>query len=611
MSKRYSSISSAPLDSASGTLSQQQGSSIVGSPSALSYAVIGLSKDQTSFSTNGRVQFDTIYQQNGNGVRLNPIYDFYNYCVDLYPGLWEVTFIPIGECNSAGGVGFRTLKTQPSSATLGETYVGNHEGASSGDLHYTTSHCVLKVNSGTTGPGQFSVKDLQVITLGSGSTLPTVLYGGRQGTILLIQELNRNHQWWGKGFVISSPTTSVNIGTTVQSTETIPSSSNDITYNSGLRQHTLATGKIYLCSASASIAPSAAASAVLTTHMRDATSLSQISSKNLCLDAGNTTRNQNPMNRSVSILESGVSTIVENRITEVASVTSTGSLNISREFIRELDPGQAWFSSYSTIDTNVSSKSYITWTNTFSGSYARSDGSGKIRRINNDLTSNIQPIVLKGGSTYRLYGGIVITSGTLRTRWVVRDVESQYEYSQRALCKPVNVAATDGKFGQPYLDCIIPAPHDVYIGVNYVAEDGGLTTAAPLAGGHAHLVIVEIGSGTGTDTNSIVDYSETATSYSLDVSDFPRDRKKLKKFNNASTQTINVLVFNLFSLGSFIEIGASVSIMQEGAGQVVIAPAVGVTIRTASTLTTRAQYSVIELTKIGLNEWIVQGDLTP
>jgi hypothetical protein len=58
-----------------------------------------------------------------------------------------------------------------------------------------------------------------------------------------------------------------------------------------------------------------------------------------------------------------------------------------------------------------------------------------------------------------------------------------------------------------------------------------------------------------------------------------------------------------------LPIGTRIRVTQIGAGQVTIAGA-GVTFNTARTLTTRAQYSVIELRKRSTDTWVVSGDLT-
>lgn len=57
-------------------------------------------------------------------------------------------------------------------------------------------------------------------------------------------------------------------------------------------------------------------------------------------------------------------------------------------------------------------------------------------------------------------------------------------------------------------------------------------------------------------------------------------------------------------------IGAVVTVCQYGAGQTTITPGAGVTLRSSSALTTRAQYSTVSLRQRALNEWVVAGDLT-
>ena len=57
-------------------------------------------------------------------------------------------------------------------------------------------------------------------------------------------------------------------------------------------------------------------------------------------------------------------------------------------------------------------------------------------------------------------------------------------------------------------------------------------------------------------------------------------------------------------------VGTVILICQYGRGQVAVTPAAGVTIRTASSLTSRAQFSELSLRKRGTNEWVVSGDLT-
>ena len=57
-------------------------------------------------------------------------------------------------------------------------------------------------------------------------------------------------------------------------------------------------------------------------------------------------------------------------------------------------------------------------------------------------------------------------------------------------------------------------------------------------------------------------------------------------------------------------VGTVILISQYGTGQVTVAPAAGVTIRTATSLTTRVRYSEMSLRKRATDEWVASGDLS-
>ncbi len=59
-----------------------------------------------------------------------------------------------------------------------------------------------------------------------------------------------------------------------------------------------------------------------------------------------------------------------------------------------------------------------------------------------------------------------------------------------------------------------------------------------------------------------------------------------------------------------IPVGTVVEVVQYGTGQVTVAAAGGVTLRTPASLTTRARYSAVSLRKRAADEWVVGGDLT-
>jgi hypothetical protein len=77
---------------------------------------------------------------------------------------------------------------------------------------------------------------------------------------------------------------------------------------------------------------------------------------------------------------------------------------------------------------------------------------------------------------------------------------------------------------------------------------------------------------------------------------------------------MNVATANTFTIGSQasegVQVGAHVKVRQLGAGQTTMVPGGGVTLRSATGLKTRVQYSVIEAQKVAANEWAIWGDTT-
>ena len=84
------------------------------------------------------------------------------------------------------------------------------------------------------------------------------------------------------------------------------------------------------------------------------------------------------------------------------------------------------------------------------------------------------------------------------------------------------------------------------------------------------------------------------------------DAGYLTPFNRATAQTITVPTNASVAYAT----GTVLGWYQYGAGQLTFAGAGGVTVRQASSLTSRAQYSQGTLTKIGTDEWILSGDTT-
>ncbi len=58
------------------------------------------------------------------------------------------------------------------------------------------------------------------------------------------------------------------------------------------------------------------------------------------------------------------------------------------------------------------------------------------------------------------------------------------------------------------------------------------------------------------------------------------------------------------------DIGATLTVIQYGTGQVTLTPALGVAVNTPSSLTTRAQYSTVSVTQISTDVWNAAGDLS-
>lgn len=78
------------------------------------------------------------------------------------------------------------------------------------------------------------------------------------------------------------------------------------------------------------------------------------------------------------------------------------------------------------------------------------------------------------------------------------------------------------------------------------------------------------------------------------------------EMNVAGANTLTVPPNSSVAFG----VGTVVEVVQYGAGTTTLTAGAGVTIRTSSSLTTRAQYSVVSLRKTATDEWIAAGDLT-
>jgi hypothetical protein len=83
------------------------------------------------------------------------------------------------------------------------------------------------------------------------------------------------------------------------------------------------------------------------------------------------------------------------------------------------------------------------------------------------------------------------------------------------------------------------------------------------------------------------------------------DAHKMVQANKATAMNITIPPSGTTNFN----VGTSIAVIQLGAGQVTVVAGSGVTIYNASTLKTRAQYSILSLTKAATDTWYVAGDM--
>lgn len=78
------------------------------------------------------------------------------------------------------------------------------------------------------------------------------------------------------------------------------------------------------------------------------------------------------------------------------------------------------------------------------------------------------------------------------------------------------------------------------------------------------------------------------------------------------TNAANIAVTVPTNVAAAIPVGATITLLQYGAGQITIAGDVGVTLRIPGALfaKTRAQYSMVSVSKLAADEWLVSGDFS-
>jgi hypothetical protein len=118
------------------------------------------------------------------------------------------------------------------------------------------------------------------------------------------------------------------------------------------------------------------------------------------------------------------------------------------------------------------------------------------------------------------------------------------------------------------------------------------------------VVNADISTSAAIDQNKIADttLNQQAASYTLVLT----DKNKMVEISNAGATTLTIPADNTVNMAT----GATLTILQTGAGQVTIAGASGVTVNATPGLKLRTQWSSATLIKRAANTWVALGDLS-
>lgn len=132
-------------------------------------------------------------------------------------------------------------------------------------------------------------------------------------------------------------------------------------------------------------------------------------------------------------------------------------------------------------------------------------------------------------------------------------------------------------------------------------------------GNGAYVVSVGVGTATGSTTaptrNVPTGAAPATVATNVKTANYTLTFADLNAAVEMNVAGANVLTVPPNSTVAF-PIGAVITVTQYGAGQTTITPGAGVTLRSSSALTTRAQYSTVSLRQRALNEWVVAGDVS-
>lgn len=106
--------------------------------------------------------------------------------------------------------------------------------------------------------------------------------------------------------------------------------------------------------------------------------------------------------------------------------------------------------------------------------------------------------------------------------------------------------------------------------------------------------------GTGSNAYTSIN-NQTGTTYTLVIG----DAGSLVRVSNASANTVTVPPNSSVAF----PVGTVIVFVQVGAGQTTLAAGAGVTINTPTSLSARAQWSTISITKVATDTWDAAGDL--
>lgn len=95
--------------------------------------------------------------------------------------------------------------------------------------------------------------------------------------------------------------------------------------------------------------------------------------------------------------------------------------------------------------------------------------------------------------------------------------------------------------------------------------------------------------------------TQTGTTYTFAIDDW----QKLTSFTSSSSVTATIPLNSTTAYS----VGTRLDMVQDGTGQVTIAGAVGVTLKTSTTAALRTQYSIASAIKMATDTWLIVGDL--